>query len=142
MDRLASSKLGHPVTVRDIEIDVHLPSKDGLSPSEQELEFSDPGHLIAHLQLARIIGDIISDIYGRSRPDHDLLRSIHQTLENLHSWTEALPDNVRLGLTDPHRSATRSATSLRLYFNQVRSASSRLGGGERMASASLTWAVS
>lgn len=132
IDRLVSSKLGHPVTVRDIDIDVDLPSMGGLSPSEQE-EFSDPGYLVAHLQLARIIGDIISDIYGRSRPDHDLLRSIHQTLKNLHSWTEALPDSVRLGLTDPHRSATRSATSLHLCFNQVRGPSSKVKGWRQQA---------
>lgn len=114
MDRLTSSKLGHPVTVRDIDVDVNLPSMDGLSPSEQE-EFSDPGHLVAHLQLARIIGDIISDIYGRSRLDHAFIRSVHQILKNLHSWAEALPDSVRLSLTGH---ATRNVASLHLCFNQ------------------------
>lgn len=56
-DRLTSSKLGFPLAIQDHDIDVELPSMDGLSAAEQE-EFSDPMHLLQHVGLARITGSI------------------------------------------------------------------------------------
>ncbi|KAL1997982.1 hypothetical protein VTN02DRAFT_269 [Thermoascus thermophilus] len=102
MDRITSSKLGHPVTVRDDDIDADLPSMDGLSPAERD-EFADPEHLVAHLRLARITGDIISDIYGRPRRDRTFVQSVHRILRSLRAWAETLPDTVRLSPSSPHR---------------------------------------
>lgn len=56
-DRMISSKLGYPLGIQDEDIDVELPSMDGLSAAEQS-EFNDPIHLRAHASLARITGDI------------------------------------------------------------------------------------
>lgn len=117
-DRMTSSKLGHPVTVQDSDIDVDLPSMDKLTPSEQE-EFSDPSHLIAHVKLARISGDIISDIYGRSSQTKAFVQSVQKILRSLRTWAETLPASVQISQIRPLRYSSRNVASLHLCFNQV-----------------------
>src|SRR5687767_11869371 len=56
-DRFSASKLGQPVTVRDEDIDVEMPSMDGLTEDEKK-EFLDPQPLITNTKLGRIIGNI------------------------------------------------------------------------------------
>lgn len=56
-DRTAASKLGYPVTIRDEDIDVEMPSMDGLTRAEMD-EFADPSHLVAKANLAKITGNI------------------------------------------------------------------------------------
>lgn len=56
-DRVAASKLGYPITIRDEDIDVEMPSMNGLTASEME-EFADPSHLVAKVNLAKITGNI------------------------------------------------------------------------------------
>ncbi|KAL2671479.1 hypothetical protein Neosp_014069 [[Neocosmospora] mangrovei] len=56
-DRFSASKLGQPITVRDEDIDVEMPSMDGLT-REEMAEFLDPQNLIINIKLARIIGNI------------------------------------------------------------------------------------
>lgn len=58
-DRFSASKLGQPVSLRDEDIDVEMPSMDDLTEEEQ-MEFVDPALLIANTKLARIIGNIRS----------------------------------------------------------------------------------
>lgn len=118
IDRVTSSKLGHPVTVRDSDIDVDLPSMNNLTPSERE-EFSDPSHLVAHLKLARITGDIIGDLYGRAGQDRAFVQSVHKILRSLRSWAETLPESVQISSHKPHKYSTRNVASLHLCFNQV-----------------------
>ncbi|EED18596.1 C6 transcription factor, putative [Talaromyces stipitatus ATCC 10500] len=117
IDRITSSKLGHPVTVQDSDIDVDLPSMEKLSPTEQE-EFSDPSHIIAHVKLARISGDIMSDIYGRSNQAKAFVQSVQKILRNLRSWAETLPESVQISPSQPFRYASRNVASLHLCFNQ------------------------
>ena len=56
-DRFSASKLGQPLTLRDEDIDVEMPSMDGLT-SEEMGEFLDPISLVTNVKLARIIGNI------------------------------------------------------------------------------------
>jgi hypothetical protein len=92
---------------------------EGLTPNDQQ-EFADPAHIVAHLKLARITGEIISDIYGRSlRQDQAFIYSVQKVLRNLRSWAETLPENVRLISAGPYRYASRNIASLHLCFNQV-----------------------
>lgn len=56
-DRFSASKIGQPITVRDEDIDVELPSMDGLTREEMK-EFLDPRNLVINIKLARIIGNI------------------------------------------------------------------------------------
>lgn len=56
-DRFSASKLGQPVSIRDEDIDVEMPSMDGLS-EEEKIEFLDSQSLVTNIKLARIIGNI------------------------------------------------------------------------------------
>lgn len=68
-DRFTASKLGQPATVRDEDIDVEMPSIDGLT-EEERTEFLDPQPLVTNTKLARIIGNICS--YSIQKPSCDL----------------------------------------------------------------------
>ena len=54
---MIASKLGYPLSIRDEDIDVEMPSMEKLS-NEEQAEFSDPVPLCAHAGLARITGCI------------------------------------------------------------------------------------
>lgn len=56
-DRFSASKIGQPLTIRDEDIDVEMPSMDGLTQDETA-EFLDPRNLVINIKLARIIGNI------------------------------------------------------------------------------------
>lgn len=56
-DRLLCSRLGYPITMRDEDIDIELPSMNGLHEAVQE-EFAEPAHLVANIRLARITGSM------------------------------------------------------------------------------------
>ncbi|MBE3042794.1 fungal specific transcription factor domain-containing protein [Candidatus Bathyarchaeota archaeon] len=58
-DRFSASKLGQPPTVRDEDIDVEMPTIEGLT-EEERAEFLDPQPLVTNAKLARIIGNICS----------------------------------------------------------------------------------
>ena len=57
VDRFSASKIGQPLTIRDEDIDVEMPSMHGLT-QEEMAEFLDPRNLIINIKLARIIGNI------------------------------------------------------------------------------------
>lgn len=56
-ERFSASKLGQPVMLRDDDIDVELPSMDGLT-EEERAEFLDPMPIVTNIKLGRIIGNI------------------------------------------------------------------------------------
>jgi hypothetical protein len=57
LERVSASKLGQPITIRDKDIDVELPSMDGLT-EEEKTDFLDPIPMVANVKLGRIIGNI------------------------------------------------------------------------------------
>ncbi|EME47290.1 hypothetical protein DOTSEDRAFT_69282 [Dothistroma septosporum NZE10] len=95
-DRMIASKLGYPLSIRDEDIDVEMPSMNMLSDEEQA-EFSDPVPLRAHAGLARITGCTLSDI--DSIPKHQketFSRRVYRVLNDLRRWDAELPDSLRL----------------------------------------------
>lgn len=69
-DRFSVSKLGQPPTVRDEDIDVEMPTINGLTEGEKA-EFLDPQPLVTNIKLARIIGNICTcTILGDLRCPH------------------------------------------------------------------------
>lgn len=131
-DRFSASKLGQPVTLRDEDIDVEMPSMDGLTEAEQQ-EFLDPAPLIANVRLARIIGNIrkcpcflisvlanvqsasVTDIYGiPSRNKGLCLHRVHSILKQLRAWHDELPQTLRI----KERGTPRPVASLYLAYNQ------------------------
>jgi proline utilization trans-activator len=121
LDRVCSSKVGHPVMLRDEDIDVQLPSTDGLTP-EQAAEYFDPVHLTAQIKLMRITGNVLSDIYRIPQPGRSnqfFVVGVQKTLANLRSWHEMLPPLLRLNHNASQMFANRSVASLHLHFCQV-----------------------
>lgn len=83
-DRFSASKLGQPASVRDEDIDVELPSIDGLT-KEERTEFLDPQPLVTNAKLARIIGNICK--YNTNYPVYIWLRNCLLILpSNGHLW--------------------------------------------------------
>ncbi|KAK0386583.1 hypothetical protein NLU13_6418 [Sarocladium strictum] len=113
-DRFSASKLGQPVAVRDEDIDVEMPSMEGLTEEEKK-EFLDPQPLITNTRLGRIIGNILTDIYGASKSRRGLcIRGVHGILKQLRSWHDELPNDLRL----KEHGTPRPVASLHLAYNQ------------------------
>lgn len=116
-DRNWSSKLGHPINIRDEDIDVDLPSMNNLTSAEKA-EFSEPDHLVANVQLARITGDIMNHIYVKKRQER-FVQSVQMVLRRLRTWAETLPGSIRLQQDSSRIYPARHVASLHLCFNQV-----------------------
>ncbi|KAJ0284038.1 hypothetical protein CBS470a_007023 [Colletotrichum nupharicola] len=117
-DRLCSAKLGHPVMIKDEDIDAPFPSSDGLSPEEQE-EFVDAGQLIANIRLARITGLLLDHTYKIHSPhEKTFVSNVHRILTSLKEWDATLPPELALDHSRTPSYSTRAVASLRLHFNQ------------------------
>ncbi|KAB8256335.1 fungal-specific transcription factor domain-containing protein [Aspergillus pseudonomiae] len=93
-ERMSASKLGLPITLRDEDIDVELPSMDGLTEEEQQ-EFADPAHMCANVKLARITGNILAEIYCLPRRANGMfVQRVHSILKQLRAWNDALPPEL------------------------------------------------
>ncbi|KAL3482416.1 fungal-specific transcription factor domain-containing protein [Aspergillus californicus] len=113
-DRFSASKLGQPLTVRDEDIDVEMPSMDGLT-KEEMAEFLDPHNLIINIKLARIIGNILTQIYGIPKATNGLyINQVHSILKQLRAWHDELPADMRV----KERGTPRPVASLHLAYNQ------------------------
>lgn len=120
IDRLCSAKLGYPIMLRDEDIDTELPSMNGLTLQEQE-DFVDPTHLRANVELTRITGDIITNIYRipREGQPNTFVQDVHKILTKLKLWLETLPQSLRLNQNTSPSYSARHVASLHLHFNQV-----------------------
>jgi proline utilization trans-activator len=136
-DRFSASKIGQPITVRDEDIDVEMPSMDGLTREEMK-EFLDPRNLVINIKLARIIGNIrkstyfsgslstflplltcmcppVTQIYGIPKATKGLyIHQVHSILNQLRAWQDELPSDMRV----VERSTPRPVASLHLAYNQ------------------------
>ncbi|EXJ78926.1 hypothetical protein A1O3_08426 [Capronia epimyces CBS 606.96] len=113
-DRSTSSRLGQPLTIQDEDIDVRLPSSDHLSPEDQA-KLGSPAHLCANIELARITGSIMRDIYSPSSALRgSFLHNVRTILKSLRKWDANVAPSLRLS----QGPANRPLTSLQLHFNQ------------------------
>ncbi|KAL2864051.1 Zn(II)2Cys6 transcription factor [Aspergillus lucknowensis] len=113
-DRFSASKLGQPLTVRDEDIDVEMPSMDGLTKDEMA-EFLDPRNLTINIKLARIIGNILTQIYGIPKATNGpYIHQVHSILKQLRQWHDELPSDMRV----KDRGTPRPVASLHLAYNQ------------------------
>ncbi|RDW60442.1 fungal specific transcription factor domain-containing protein [Aspergillus mulundensis] len=113
-DRFSASKLGQPISVRDEDIDVEMPSMDGLTRDEMA-EFLDPRNLVINIKLGRIIGNILTQIYGIPKATKGLyINQVHSILKSLREWHDELPPDMRV----KERGTPRPVASLHLAYNQ------------------------
>ncbi|KAJ5498545.1 hypothetical protein N7453_007596 [Penicillium expansum] len=133
LDRLCSSNLGYPLLISDAVIDVELPTNEGLIPTELE-EFTDPGHLVANVKLAKITGKsvkasfhfrlssaslmsfiLVNDIYCLpQRTTETFVQRVHRILLSLRKWNDELPSTLQLR----QEHLPRHISSLHLHYNQ------------------------
>jgi len=120
LDRQYTSKLGLPIMLRDEDIDVQMPSMDGLTPEEAE-DFYSPELMTAQIKLARITGNVISDLYKIPQPGkaNTFVQSVQRILTSLRSWHETLPTVLRLDFSAMPIYPSRSVASLHLHFGNA-----------------------
>jgi proline utilization trans-activator len=116
-DRSTCSKLGLPITIQDSDIDVAMPSINGLSPIKQKFLGSSTDHLVAHINLAQITGYIMNDIHvPLSKANGDkYVQNVRSILGKLRKWDSHVPARLRW---DPAGGVPRPVASLQLHFNQ------------------------
>ncbi|KAL4751396.1 hypothetical protein BDW72DRAFT_203102 [Aspergillus terricola var. indicus] len=113
-DRFSASKLGQPIAVRDEDIDVEMPSMDGLT-REEMVEFLDPRNLVINIKLGRIIGNILTQVYGIPKATKGLyIHQVHSILKQLRAWHDELPSDMRV----KEGGTPRPVASLHLAYNQ------------------------
>jgi hypothetical protein len=113
-DRSTSSRLGQPLTIQDEDINIRLPSSHHLAPEDQD-KFGPPEHLCANIELARITGTIMRDIYSPSSALRgSFLHNVRTILKSLRKWDANVVPSLRLS----EGAANRPVTSLQLHFNQ------------------------
>ncbi|KAI9048299.1 hypothetical protein LZ554_008094 [Drepanopeziza brunnea f. sp. 'monogermtubi'] len=119
LDRMMSSKLGHPAMMQDTDIDADLPSLDGLSPKDSA-DFYDPAYLLASISLARIVENVLGNIYHIPQPGraNTFVQGVQTIFTSLRNFQSGLPAMLRLEPYNTPMYANRSVASLHLHFNQ------------------------
>ncbi|KAK2008585.1 hypothetical protein LZ32DRAFT_631504 [Colletotrichum eremochloae] len=116
-DRSTCSKLGQPMAIQDSDIDVAMPSVGSLSAEELKSLGGSTDHLIAYINLARITGYIMNDIYVPSAVANGqaFVHNVRSILQKLRKWDSHVPARLRW---DSAGGVPRSVASLQLHFNQ------------------------
>ncbi|KAK6582393.1 hypothetical protein PZA11_004801 [Diplocarpon coronariae] len=119
LDRMMSSKVGHPAMMQDTDIDAELPSLDGLSQKDVA-DFYDPAYLTASISLARIVGSVLGNIYHIPQPGrtNTFVQGVQTIWTSLRDFRSGLPPLLRLDPNNSPMYANRSVASLHLHFNQ------------------------
>ncbi|KAI8167861.1 putative transcriptional regulatory protein [Colletotrichum sp. SAR 10_70] len=119
-DRMWASKLGHPVCVQDVDIEVDLPSNPTVDESIAD-DFADASYFVASVKLARVLGKIVPLIYRRRNQQMSLSHRVQEALNDLRGWVEELPPQLHID----HKVTSermQKPISLHLNFNQFEEA--------------------
>ncbi|KAF2019456.1 hypothetical protein BU24DRAFT_439585 [Aaosphaeria arxii CBS 175.79] len=117
LDRLWATMLGQPVSIRDEDIDVALPSSQGL-PDAFADDFHDDDDAIAGLRIARLSAEVTSSVYGRNMQQDSFSYRVQQALKKLDDWIKALPDSLRNKVDQASANIDMADMMLQLYYNQ------------------------
>lgn len=115
LDREWSAKLGFPIQLLDKDIYISMPSEISPGQSGSAQMFKDTDYLVAKIHLARIVGDIVTNLYTLGEFEESFLRRVQKLLRGLQVWIQSLPDSVKLQPESP----SEKVVSLRLSLNQV-----------------------
>jgi hypothetical protein len=117
LDRSWATMLGQPVSIRDEDIEVDLPSSEGL-PASCTNDFYSVDGVIADLRIARLSAEVTSSIYGRNKQQDSFSHRVQQALQKLDGWVKSLPDSLRAKV-EATNDTDMADTMLYLYYNQV-----------------------
>ena len=93
-DRLWASKMRHPVTIQDDDVEVDRPSS--ISGTQNHEDFGDHEYLIASIQLAKLVGRTTASIYSRRRQQGSFSQRVQYSLKELTNWVEQMPDHLQI----------------------------------------------
>ncbi|KAH6879538.1 fungal-specific transcription factor domain-containing protein [Thelonectria olida] len=115
-ERSTCSKLGQPLTIHDSDIDVAMPWPDTFTADNNPQKLGRPEHLTAHVNLARITGQIMSDLYSPSSKTNTgkFVHNVRAILQRLRKWDAHVPTNLRW---QQEGGVPRSVASLQLHYN-------------------------
>ncbi len=113
-DRMYGSKVGWPIQIADDDIHVEMPSK--VPGDIHDDHASDTEFLVASVELAKITGQVIDQVYSRKKYADSFLQREKKLLIALKEWCVALPPLIRLNRDGP---VPKNVISLHLQFNQV-----------------------
>ena len=116
-DRMWASKMGHPVSIQDDEIEVERPSST--SSVLYHDDFGDHEYMVASIQLAELAGRMMASIYGRRMQRGSFSQRVQHSLKELTSWVEHLPDHLQTKKELTSSMTPDAVASLHLLFNQV-----------------------
>lgn len=114
---MLGAKSGYPTFLRDDDIEVDLPSDNDLTSTQND-DLISSKYLIASIRLARIAGNIISNLYSRKKLENTFSQRVHKIFRDLRNWFETLPEDMQIRNNDSSLVA-RHIVSLHLSFNQV-----------------------
>lgn len=117
LDRMMSSKVGYPTLLKDEDIEVDLPTNEGLTEAQKD-DFIDADYLVSSVSLARIAGDIIGSLYSRRKINETFSRRVQTIFRKLRDWVENLPPSMQLRQEDASSQVARHIVMLHLSFNQ------------------------
>jgi hypothetical protein len=118
LERTLGVLMGRPSQIRDEDIDTEAAS--------DVVEFVLPVGLHAHVDLAGIMGVIISDVYSIHGRKEDK-RAIDHVMLTMQLWKDSLPPQLRLDDELPEPAEPNfTAIALRILYNQVASSSTIL----------------
>jgi proline utilization trans-activator len=115
-DRTCVAKLGHPTSVHDDDIQVDLPSGEGLESED----FADADYILQSIELTRLSAQIINSIYSRQKHQTAFSHRVQSNLKQLTKWVESLPQHLRLHNVGAAQVSPNHIVYLHLTFNQVR----------------------
>ncbi|KAL9616279.1 MAG: hypothetical protein Q9160_008841 [Pyrenula sp. 1 TL-2023] len=117
LDRSWATMLGQPVSIRDEDIEVALPSAEGI-PDAYANDFHPVDGAIAGLRIARLSAEITSSIYGRTMQQDSFSHRVQRALQKLDSWVKSLPKSLRAKVDEASNDVDMADTMLHLYYNQ------------------------
>lgn len=131
LDRTCASKIGLPVSIADDDIEVDLPSADGLDDHCLG-DFEDVEYEVRSVELSRIATTSTRQIYSRRSHRSPFSQRVQTILKDLDQWMATLP--IRFHLQHHGTSQLREyhVVHLHLRFNQVYARQSDDGDGKLM----------
>jgi proline utilization trans-activator len=120
LDRWWATLLGQPVSLRDEDIEVALPSSHGL-PDTIADDFYPADAAIADIRMSRLSAEITSSIYGRNMQRDSFSSRVHEALKKLDAWVKSAPSKLRTKIEQAPNDLDLMEKMLYLYYNQVSS---------------------
>ncbi|PVH68285.1 hypothetical protein DL98DRAFT_599667 [Cadophora sp. DSE1049] len=87
-------ELGYALSIQDHSVSAEMPSFAGLD-EKQQLDFVDPDYATATVKLARLVGDVMTNVYNRNQKQ-PFIHSVGEISKHLKEWKANLTESTRL----------------------------------------------